>query len=109
MLLSKQAEKGLRICFGYGSAGFWIAVFGHRILPAVSDHWLIIMECLQEGMTQVLEWRDKNGKTPRMPAEGRRHRELLRFYDQLKRKKTSFSGVKLSFDWRLVYKGNKTV
>lgn len=60
----------------------------------------------QDGMAKVLEWRDKNGKTPRMLAEGRRHRELLRFFDQMERKKTSsFSGVRMAFDWRMLVFG----
>ena len=53
-------------------------------------------------MTRVLEWRDKNGKTPKMLAEGRKHRELLRFFAHLENKKLSFSGMNLAFDWKLV-------
>ena len=51
-------------------------------------------------MLQVLEWRDKNGKTPKMLAEGRKHRELLRYFDHIANKKLSLSGMKLDFDWK---------
>ncbi|XP_063715930.1 uncharacterized protein LOC134843662 [Symsagittifera roscoffensis] len=60
----------------------------------------------QDDMTRVLEWRDKNGKTPKMLAEGRKHRELLRFFAHLENKKLSFSGMNLAFDWNLLMFGS---
>jgi len=59
----------------------------------------------QDGMAQVLDWRDKNGKTPKMLAEGRKHRDLLRYFAQLDNKKISFSGMKTQFDWNILIFG----